>query len=147
MDNAKKVAYIKGLMDGMNFEADTPEKKLLVAIVDALESISDSLHAVEEDTQYLSEYIEEVDQDLGDIEEEVFGYDEDEDDFDEDDYDDDEEFYELECETCGKKFCISEDMLELESIEGPKCGESIELDLEICDCSECDCDCENCDEE
>ena len=134
MDNAKKVAYIKGLMDGMNFEADTPEKKLLVAIVDALEGIADSLHAVEEDTQYLSEYIEEVDQDLGDIEEEVFGY------------DDDEEFYELECEACGKKFCISEDMLELESIECPKCGESIELDLEICDCSECDCDCENCEE-
>lgn len=143
MDNAKKVAYIKGLMDGMNFEADTPEKKLLVAIVDALEGIADSLHAVEEDNEYLSDYIEEVDQDLGDVEAEVFGYDDE--DFDDDEDDDDEEFYEIECPKCGKKFCISEDMLDLESIECPKCGEKIELDLDICDCS--DCDCENCDEE
>lgn len=140
MTNTEKVAYIKGMMNGMNFEADSPEKKLLVAIVDALESIADSLYAVEEDTEYLSEYIEEVDSDLGDVEAEVFGYDDD-DDFD-DDYDDEEEFYEIECPSCGKKFCISEDMLDLDSIDCPKCGEKIELDLECCDCSECDCGCD-----
>ena len=59
-----------------------------------------------------------------------------------DDYDDEEEFYEIECPSCGKKFCISEDMLDLDSIDCPKCGEKIELDLECCDCSECDCGCD-----
>ena len=145
MTNTEKVAYIKGMMEGMNFEADTPEKKLLAAIVDALEGIADSLNAVEEDNAYLSDYIEEVDADLGDVEEEVFGYDDDDfddDDFDDDDYDDDEEFYEIECPACGKKFCISEDMLDLDSIDCPKCGEKIELDLECCDCDNCDCGCD-----
>lgn len=148
MDNAKKIAYIKGLMEGMDFKPDTPERKVLIAIVDALESITDTIHAIEEDTAYISEYVEEVDQDLGDVEEIVFGeedYDDDYDDDDDwDDDDEDEEFYELECPACGKKFCISEDMLDLDSIQCPKCGEDIELDLEICecdceDCGECDC--------
>ncbi len=153
MSNTEKVAYIKGMMEGMNFAPDTPEKKLISAIVDALEGMAESLYAVEEDTKYLSDYIEEVDQDLGDVEEEVFGYDEDEDDDyddedeDEEDDEDEEEFYELECPQCGKKFCISEDMLDLDDVECPKCGEKIELDLECCDCEDCDdCeDCENCD--
>ena len=43
MTNTEKVAYIKGMMEGMNFEADTPEKKLLNAIVDALEGIAETL--------------------------------------------------------------------------------------------------------
>ncbi|MBQ7364163.1 MAG: hypothetical protein IJW46_01040, partial [Clostridia bacterium] len=85
MTNTEKVAYIKGMMDGMNFEADTPEKKLISAIVDALEGIAESLNAVEEDTAYLSDYIEEVDADLGDVEAEVFDYDYDDDDYDDDD--------------------------------------------------------------
>ncbi len=147
MNNTEKVAYIKGMMEGMNFTADTSEKKLIAAIVDALESLAESVYAVEEDTNYLSDYIEEVDQDLGDVESEVFGYDDDEDYdddeyYDDEDYDEDEEFYEIECPTCGKKVYLDEDMLDLESVDCPKCGEKLELDFE-CDCCDCD-DCDNC---
>ena len=74
MKNTEKVAYIKGMMDGMNFQADSPEKKLISSIVDALESMAESLEALEADNEYLSDYIEEVDQDLGDVEQEVFGH-------------------------------------------------------------------------
>ncbi len=96
MTNTEKVAFIKGMMEGMEFQPDTPEKKLINAIVDALESIAQSLKDVEEDNKYLSDYVEELDSDLGDVEEEVFGcYD------DDDDYDDDEEDDECgDCNAC-----------------------------------------------
>ena len=85
MTNTEKVAFIKGMMEGMEFQPDTPEKKLINAIVDALESIAQSLKDVEEDNKYLSDYVEEV-----------FGcYD------DDDDYDDDEEDDECgDCNAC-----------------------------------------------
>lgn len=147
MTNTEKVAYIKGMMDGMDFQPDTPEKKLLGAVVDALESIANSLQAVEEDTNYLNDYIEELDSDLGDVEEEVFCSDDCDDDCCEDDdwdEDDEEAFYEIECPSCGKKVYLDEDMLDLGTIDCPRCGEKLELDLEECgDCETCEgCDAE-----
>ena len=130
MKNTEKVAYIKGMMDGMNFQADSPEKKLISSIVDALESMAESLEALEADNEYLSDYIEEVDQDLGDVEQEVFGYDDD--DFDDDeDEDDDEDYHEVvDCPTCGKKIVLDEESLNEGKTTCPGCGTELEFETD-----------------
>ena len=81
-----KIAYIKGLCAGIDFSTDTPEGKLLMAIVDALGSVKDELDAVRDDHEELAEYVDVLDNDLEELEGEVYGDDED---YDEDD--DDEE--------------------------------------------------------
>lgn len=138
MKNTEKVAYIKGMMDGMNFQDDSPEKKLISSIVDALESMAESLEALEADNEYLSDYIEEVDQDLGDVEQEVFGYDDD--DFDDDeDEDDDEDYYEVvDCPTCGKKIVLDEESLNEGKTTCPGCGTELEFETDCDGCEGCD---------
>ena len=55
-----KIAYIKGLCAGIDFSTDTPEGKLLMAIVDALGSVKDELDAVRDDHEELAEYVQPV---------------------------------------------------------------------------------------
>ncbi len=40
MGISEKVAYLKGLMEGMNLDADSNEGKLFLAIVDVLDEIA-----------------------------------------------------------------------------------------------------------
>ena len=84
-----KIAYIKGLCAGIDFRTDTPEGKLLMAIVDALGSVKDELDAVRDDHEELAEYVDVLDNDLEELEGEVYGDDEDYDEDDDDDEDDD----------------------------------------------------------
>ncbi|MDD4124947.1 MAG: hypothetical protein PHW77_04385 [Eubacteriales bacterium] len=74
MNVAEKAAYIKGLMEGMKFNTETDEGKLIKNIVDLLEDLSLSVQDLEDETATLGDYIDEIDQDLGEVEEEVFGY-------------------------------------------------------------------------
>ena len=99
----ERVAYIKGMMEGMNFTPDTDEKKLIIAITELLEEMSSEIESIEEDATYINEYVEELDEDLGELEEYI--YDEDEDDYDDDD-EDYEEVCDLECD-CGSFVEIS----------------------------------------
>lgn len=94
-----KIAYIKGLCAGIDFSTDTPEGKLLMAIVDALGSVKDELDAVRDDHEELAEYVDVLDNDLEELEGEVYGDDEDYDEDDDDD-DDDEDDEDDDCD-CG----------------------------------------------
>ena len=85
----QKVAYLKGLADGLGIEDTTNEGKLLLQIVETLEDFTDVIADVIEDQMDLEEYVNFIDEDLADIEEDIYGvYDEDEFDFDEFDFDD-----------------------------------------------------------
>ena len=83
-----KVSYIRGLMEGMQFDTDSNEGRLLGKIVDLLGDMADEIEAVSEAQDELSEYVDSVDEDLADLEDAIFD-DEDDDEDDEDDDDDD----------------------------------------------------------
>ena len=100
-----KIAYIKGLCAGIDFSTDTPEGKLLMAIVDALGSVKDELDAVRDDHEELAEYVDVLDNDLEELEGEVYGDDEDYDEDDDDDEDDEDDDEDDDCD-CG---CDDED--------------------------------------
>ncbi len=140
MNALEKVAYLKGLIEGMDFAEDDKVAKVLDAIVDALDEIVDTLADVEDAQDEMMELIDEIDYDLGEVERDLYT------DGDED-FDFDNELYEVECPTCHDVICIDEEMLDEGEITCPSCGENLEFDLselecDCCDCDDCDCDCE-----
>jgi len=72
MDIGEKVAYLKGLAEGLEISSDSKNGrngKILKGILDVLEDIADSIQNLEEENELLENYIEEIDEDLGEIEE------------------------------------------------------------------------------
>ena len=88
MKTSEKVAFIKGLMEGLALDGAKPETKILNYMVEVLEELAASNNALIEENIKLKEYAEELDSDLGDLEEYVYDADSD---FDPDDYDDDDD--------------------------------------------------------
>lgn len=81
-----KVSYIRGLMEGMQFDTTSDEGKLLERIVDLLGDMAEEIGRVTESQDELSEYVDSIDEDLCELEDALFD-DEDEEDDDEDDDD------------------------------------------------------------
>ena len=135
MNITEKIAYIKGLTEGLMLDESKPEVKIINAIIDLLDDIAYDLTDVEELYDDLSIQVDEIDQDLSEVESEL--YDEDcdscvDDAADEDDFDfDDEEIpiYDVTCDACGQKLNVSEDVLLEGEIECPNCGELLEFDF------------------
>ena len=133
----EKVAYIKGLLQGMKLKDEDPYKELFVNIVDVLEDMAGAIADCEDNIIDLDEYIQEVDEDLDAVE--CF-LDEECDEYDEDDY------YTIICPTCGEEFSIDDEVAELGEINCPNCGEDLEFDLSDLE-DECDGDCACCEED
>ena len=137
MTISEKVAYLKGLAEGLNIDTEkSKEGKLLNVIIGILEEVGMSIEDLEDNMEALGEELDAVSDDLSDVEEVVFEEDdEDDDDCDCDCCDDD--FFEVECPNCGEDLCIDEDVLETGSIECPNCKQKFAIDT---DCGD-DCCC------
>ena len=85
MKTSEKVAFIKGLMEGLALDASKPETKVLNLMAEVLEELAASNNALIEENIKLKEYIEEIDEDLGNLEEIVYT--------DDEDYGDDYDYY------------------------------------------------------
>ncbi len=72
MKTSEKVAYIKGLMEGMSLDTTKSENKILAQVVEVLEELAAANNALTEENIKLRDYIEEIDSDLGDLEEYVY---------------------------------------------------------------------------
>ena len=132
MTVTEKVAYLKGLAEGMKMDDSTNEGKLLLAIIDTLDDIALTVSDMEDSMTELAAQVDEIDDDLGAVEEDLYC---DDDDCDCDD--DDEALYEVGCPKCGDIICLDEDMLDEGEIDCPNCGEKLEFDFE----DGCDCGC------
>ena len=141
MTVSEKVAYIKGMFDGMALDTEvSKEAKLIGSIIEVLEEVSLSIEDIEDDIEVLAEEIEAISDDLEVVEEELF---EDDDCCDDDDYDDEDDFFEVSCPNCEEDLVIDADVLEAGYIQCPNCEEKFAIDLS----DECGCDCGCCDEE
>ena len=140
MENIEKVAYLRGMLEGMKFDADSDMGKIVLKLIDIVDDLAHDLTDAEERADVMADYIDELDRDLGEVEEYVYG--DDCDCCDDDDCDcccdddDDDDLYELECPNCGDKIYITEDMLN-GSIECPNCNTKID-DIEVEDEDESD---------
>jgi len=125
MTISEKVAYLKGLAEGLDLDTQkSKEAKLISVMIGILEEIGLSIEDLEENALALGEEIDVLSDDLADVEEVVF---EDEDEEDEEDYDDD--WFEVECPTCEEPLIIDDEALSEGYIECPNCQSKFSLDL------------------
>ena len=134
---SEKVAYLKGLAEGMKLDDTKNEGKMLLKIIDVLDEIAATVEELDEEVLDNTERIEEVEDCLDDVCEDLYddecdgctGCDGDEDeDFDEEE--EDMEFYEVECPSCKEKVYFDEDMINDEVFICPNCNEKIEIEFE-----------------
>ena len=125
MTLTEKVAYLKGLAEGMNLDKDAKETKLFECVVDILEDMAGTVTELDEDLAEVEDYVDEIDEDLGDVESLVYD--------DECDCCCSDETYEVECPSCGETIYLDDAMLDEECIECPNCGEKLELDIDFGD--------------
>ncbi len=133
MEITEKVAYLKGLAEGMELDTEKKEGKLLAAIIDVLDDIALELADMKADQEELYDGLDAVSDDLEDVEDAVFGDEDDEDEAD-DDYEfvepeDDEDCYATTCPTCEETIYFDESVLEDGEVICPNCGEKLEFDL------------------
>ncbi len=143
MKLTEKAAYIKGLADGVNYNKETAEGKLIAALIDMVDQMAAKIELLDETVDELNDYIEEIDEDLGDVEECLCEDDDEYDDCDGDcdncdcdgdcdccdfcddeDEDEDGEFFEIKCPSCGEIICFDE-TIDPEELICPACHEKM----------------------
>lgn len=143
-----KVAYLKGLAEGLKVDDSTNEGKLLVSILDVLSDIAFELEDDRDALEELEDQVETLDNDLGELEE--FVYDDDCDcDCDDCDCDDDCDcgcndtaeigYITVECPHCNKETNFDVGLFDENTkyVECPNCHEKIEVVYE--DDGDCKC--------
>ncbi|MCL2408236.1 MAG: hypothetical protein FWC96_01285 [Oscillospiraceae bacterium] len=134
MSIREKVAYLKGLAEGLGLDAESKEGKLMAAIIDTLADMADDIEALAEATVDIEEEIDAITDTLSDFEEVLFA-DDDDDDFDDDDCECDCEHCQgefacdVECPACGEEFEIGESALVSGSAICPACGKELEFEF------------------
>lgn len=133
MTITEKVAYLKGLADGMELDKEaSKEGKLIAKIIDVLEDIGLAVEDLEAEVEIMDQEMDAIAEDLSDVETMVFEDYEDEDD-DDDDLDiaelGDDFFFEMECPSCGADIVIDESVLDVGEVLCPNCGDKFSMDL------------------
>ncbi len=149
MTTVERVAYLRGLLEGLNLNSEKSETKMFNAIMDILEELAEGQDDLASDIDLISAQLDEVDEDLGMVEELLYGGCECDDDCDCDCGEDDDcdcgcgchshdepaeeepEYYEVECPACHEVICVDEGILEEGSVECPNCGEKLEFEIEF----------------
>lgn len=109
----EKVAYLRGLAEGMELSESSKEGKVLLQIIETLEEFTDAIVELDENQMELTDYVETIDEDLEDVEDELF--------------DEELESMEVQCPKCQEILIIDdEDLLDDENIHCPECEEELE---------------------
>lgn len=124
MNTVESLGYLKGLLEGLDFDGGKKETKMFKAIVDVLDNIIEDLDTVNEDIDILAEQVDDIDDDLAAVEDYLA----------EDDCDccgcgDDDE-YSIVCPSCGAEIVVDEETVMEGGIECPNCGEYLEFEIE-----------------
>lgn len=142
MTISEKVAYLKGLADGLDLDKEpSKEGKLIAKIIDILEEVGLAVEDLENEIEAVGAELDSVAEDVSDLETIVFDeYDEDEDD-DELDFGPGcgsccssvdelgDDFFEIACPSCGEDLVIDESVLDAGEVTCPNCGDKFSLDL------------------
>lgn len=132
MEISEKVAYLKGLAEGLALDTESKEGKLIAAIIDVLDEMSIRFEDIDDNLVDLEDGLDAVSDDLSEVEEALF-------EMDEEDEDDDTEYFETTCPVCEEEIVFDEDTLESGEIRCPNCGEKLEFDLsDLADAAEDD---------
>ena len=121
MEITEKVAYLKGLAEGLGLDKESKEGKIIAAMIDILDDIALELEDLGDGLEEVCDGLDAVSEDLEDVEDIVY------DEFDEDD--EEEECYATTCPNCEETVFFDEDVLNDGEVLCPNCGEKLEFDL------------------
>ena len=128
MGISEKVAYLKGLMEGMNLDENSNEGKLFRAIADVLDEIALEVEDLTDEVMELGDGLDVISDDLSDVEDVVYDGDDLDELDEEDDEDDEEECYATTCPECEEEIFFDDSVLEDGKVECPNCGATLEFD-------------------
>ncbi len=124
MGVSEKVAYLKGLMEGLKLDENSDSARIFRAVVDVLDEVSSKLEELADEVEELGDGLDVVSDDLSDVEELIY----DDEDDDDDDDEDDEPVYATTCPECEEEILFDESYLEDGAITCPNCGAKLEFD-------------------
>ena len=117
----ERVAYLKGLVEGMELDTDKKEGKLWTALLDVMEELAEEVSDLTEQNAELSEELDELHEAFSDLEEDFWDADT--------GLDDDDSLYQVICPSCDEVIYIDADLLAKGGTVCPACGEELEFDL------------------
>lgn len=127
----EKVAYLRGMSNGLKLSDEKDQGKMINAIIDTLNDFADEFDRLEAMHMSMQEQVNVIDEDLGNLEDEIY----------ENEYDDD--FIEVVCPHCDKDITFVEGEIENEEeVECPFCGKTFEIEWEYEE--DCGCGCDDC---
>lgn len=88
MKLTEKIAYMKGLMDGMELDTSTKEGKAILQMAEVMEEMGVYIDDLQSQIDELTELCDLLDHDLGEVETDLYCHDDDDDELDFDDLDD-----------------------------------------------------------
>lgn len=136
MNLIERAAYLRGLADGMELDAEKKENKLMFALLDVIDEMAASISELEDTSADVEGELDEIAEELLSIEQNI-GMDDDCCD------EDDDFFYEVVCPTCGDHITVDDSILAQGKINCPNCQEELEFEYDECDCDCCSCEDEN----
>ena len=125
MTISEKVAYIRGLYDGLGLDSEkTGEARILSEVLDVLRQIGGQMDGADASIDRLFDELADLRDAVADLEDAVF------DEEDEDGGDADEEFFEIPCPTCGEDLVVDDEALTAGVVDCPACGGKFALSFE-----------------
>ena len=122
MEILEKVAYMKGLAEGLGLDTKSKEGKLFTIMMDILDDIALELQDLRTGQEDLEDCLDAVSDDLSEVESCLFE--------EEDGEDETEGVYQTTCPNCGEDIFFDESILEDGAVECPDCGKKLEFDLD-----------------
>ena len=139
MTLSEKVAYLKGVAAGLDFDPEkSSEGKLIAVMMDILEHIAINTEDQDDSIQGLADQLDDVSDSLAMLEDYVYSEEFDFDEDDDEDCDDAEEalaaleedgFFELECPNCTDTLMVDKGVLDSGHVTCPGCGQEFEIEL------------------
>ena len=126
MDLNAKAAYIRGLMNGLDFDPASKNGKIIAAMMDLLEELAAAVTDHDDALDQVYDELDDLDEDLDDLVHGILDLD------DAEDEEDGETEYEVTCPNCGEISTLDEETLM--DPEGdlvcPHCGATFDVELE-----------------
>ena len=119
MGVSEKVAYLKGLIEGLKIDADSDYGKVFKAIVDVLDEVALEIEDLTDEVMEVGDGLDVLSDDLADVEELIY---------DDEDDEDGEECYMTTCPECEEEIFFDETYLEDGTVTCPNCGATLEFD-------------------
>ena len=125
MTISEKVAYIRGVYDGLGLDSEkSSEARILSEVLDVLKQVGSQMDSMEASTNRLFDELDDLRDSVAGLEDAVFDGD------GEDGGDTDEDFFEIPCPTCGEDLNVDDEALAAGIVDCPVCGGKFALSFE-----------------